>query len=264
MTSIFELFERINNPVCLEKINWRMELRGFEVNRIASIIIGIEDDYVCEQVARIIEEVDYPEYISAPRCADYEKGDERILPYCQEVFKKAGLHNAKSVREAIEVSKGLRQKEKEKKEVLKRISEQTRLVCFPQTETAGPDTAQADKGAIPSDSKSVKNTRRTPGHLFEHKNGKKNEEETAKQARLFLAELEKKGISDIPLDTTSANLVNEAFVNFYRQCKKEGLLQKFPNGNACYRFLKEDCFREIKTTPRSYANFIRNKINNPD
>ena len=168
------------------------------------------------------------------------------------------------VSEALDISMGLRQREKGSKEEIKRICEETRARCCPQEGPTVPDTAQADKGAIPSDSKSVKNTRRTPGHLFEHKNGKKNEEETAKQARLFLAELEKKGISDIPLDTTSGNLVNEAFVNFYRQCKKEGLLPKFPNGNACYRFLKEDCSREIKTTPRSYANCIRNKINNPD
>ena len=56
MTEIKELLEKINkNPENLDKINWREELRGFDVNRIASIIIGIEDDYVCEQVARIIE-----------------------------------------------------------------------------------------------------------------------------------------------------------------------------------------------------------------
>ena len=63
MTEIKELLEKINkNPENLDKINWREELRGFEVNRIASIIIGIEDDYVCKQVARIIEVTDYPEY----------------------------------------------------------------------------------------------------------------------------------------------------------------------------------------------------------
>ena len=111
MSTILELLSKINNPVsvCLDKINWREELRGFDVNRIASIIIGIEDDYVCEQVARIIEVADYPEYFSSPRCAAYEKDDERILPYYQELFKRAGLHNAKSVSEAIGISMKLRQ-----------------------------------------------------------------------------------------------------------------------------------------------------------
>lgn len=126
MTSIFELFERINTPVCLEKINWRMELRGFEVNRIASIIIGIEDDIVCEQVARIIEVEDFPEYFNAPRCADYEKDDERILPYYMELFKRAGLHNAKTVREALDISMKLRQKVKEKEKAKRNLCQAAR------------------------------------------------------------------------------------------------------------------------------------------
>ena len=142
MSTIIELLNQINNPLCLDKINWREELRGFDVNRIASIIIGIEDDYVCEQVARIIEVADYPEYFSSPRCAAYEKDDERILPYYLELFKRAGLHNAKSVSEAIGISMKLRQGEKEKREKIKRISEETRARCCPQKEAAGHSAPQ--------------------------------------------------------------------------------------------------------------------------
>lgn len=145
MSTILELLSKINNPLCLDKINWREELRGFDVNRIASIIIGIEDDYVCQQVARIIEVADYPEYFSSPRCAAYEKDDERILPYYLELFKRAGLHNAKSVSEAIGISMKLRQGEKEKREKIKRISEETRARCCTQKEAAGHSVPQAAK-----------------------------------------------------------------------------------------------------------------------
>lgn len=145
MSTIIDLLKQINNPLCLDKINWREELRGFDVNRIASIIIGIEDDYVCQQVARIIEVADYPEYFSSPRCAAYEKDDERILPYYLELFKRAGLHNAKSVSEAIGISMKLRQGEKEKREKIKRISEETRARCCTQKNTAGHSAPQAAK-----------------------------------------------------------------------------------------------------------------------
>ena len=145
MSTILELLSKINNPICLDKINWREELRGFDVNRIASIIIGIEDDYVCEQVARIIEVADYPEYFSSPRCAAYEKDDERILPYYLELFKRAGLHNAKSVSEAIGISMKLRQGEKEKREKIKRISEETRARCCTQKEAERKTAPKAGK-----------------------------------------------------------------------------------------------------------------------
>lgn len=145
MSTILELLKQINNPLCLDKINWREELRGFDVNRIASIIIGIEDDYVCQQVARIIEVADYPEYFSSPRCAAYEKDDERILPYYLELFKRAGLHNAKSVSEAIGISMKLRQGEKEKRERIKLISEETRARCCTQKEAERKSAPQADK-----------------------------------------------------------------------------------------------------------------------
>lgn len=145
MSTITDLLNQINNPLCLDKINWREELRGFDVNRIASIIIGIEDDYVCQQVARIIEVADYPEYFSSPRCAAYEKDDERILPYYLELFKRAGLHNAKSVSEAIGISMKLRQGEKEKRERIKLISEETRARCCTQKEAERKSAPQADK-----------------------------------------------------------------------------------------------------------------------
>lgn len=145
MSTILELLSKINNPICLDKINWREELRGFDVNRIASIIIGIEDDYVCQQVARIIEVADYPEYFSSPRCAAYEKDDERILPYYLELFKRAGLHNAKSVSEALDISMRLRRAEKEKRERIKRISEETRARCCTQKEAERKSVPKAGK-----------------------------------------------------------------------------------------------------------------------
>ena len=47
-----------------------------------------------------------------------------------------------------------------------------------------------------------------------------------------------------------------AFVALYRHLD----LPEQPNGDACYRFLKEDCGLAFTVGQKTYANFIRKAI----
>lgn len=66
------------------------------------------------------------------------------------------------------------------------------------------------------------------------------------------------------VDTRKGNYVNKAFVAFYAQWMKAHLVPAQPNGNACYRFLKDDCGLSMKFEQKTYANFIRAYIVDAD
>ena len=66
------------------------------------------------------------------------------------------------------------------------------------------------------------------------------------------------------VDTSKGNYVNKAFAAFYVQWIKDCLVPAQPNGNACYRFLKDNCGLTMKSNMKTYANFIRAYIVDAD
>ena len=105
---------------------------------------------------------------------------------------------------------------------------------------------------------------RTPKPLFAGKDGKRDDETTRREAKRFHKYLKNQELLDLFLDTKGENEVNRAFVGFYFQWEKEGLVNEKDkvSGTACYRFLKDDCERmlEIGIQEKSYCNYIRARI----
>lgn len=97
---------------------------------------------------------------------------------------------------------------------------------------------------------------RKPEPLFSDKNTN-----TQKQANIFVCFLKKHNQSNKEIDTSVNNYINRAFAAFYRKWMKDNIVSKNPNGNACYRFLKEECELAFKVDDmKTYGNFIRNVI----
>lgn len=105
---------------------------------------------------------------------------------------------------------------------------------------------------------------RKPECLFKRKDGGKDEEKTKMKASHFINYLKEQGIFAITIDTSRDNEVNKAFVSFYKKWVVEDEIPSYPNGNACFRFLKEDC--ELNMTSgdsnymKTYGEFIRKMI----
>ena len=81
-------------------------------------------------------------------------------------------------------------------------------------------------------------------------------ETNRKQAERFNRFLAGQGLTGTPLNSAQTNPVNKAFVAVYRHLD----LPDQPNGDACYRFLKEDCGLTFTVGQKTYANFIRKAI----
>lgn len=100
--------------------------------------------------------------------------------------------------------------------------------------------------------------------LFKSKSGGKNEELTKAKASDFTNYLKEQGLIDTVIDTSRENEVNKAFVNFYIKWIAEENIAPQPNGNACFRFLKEDCALEMASNEsgyiKTYGDFIRKMI----
>ena len=79
------------------------------------------------------------------------------------------------------------------------------------------------------------------------------------QAMLF-AEFLRDHRRFVEVNTSKDNYVNKAFVAFYEQWQKARLVPAQPNGNSCYRFLKDCCGLTMKPEMNTYANFIRQYI----
>ena len=77
-----------------------------------------------------------------------------------------------------------------------------------------------------------------------------------KQAERFNRFLAGQGLAGTPLNSAMTNPVNKAFVALYRHLD----LPEQPNGDACYRFLKDDCGLTFTVGQKTYANFIRKAI----
>lgn len=102
---------------------------------------------------------------------------------------------------------------------------------------------------------------RIPEPLFKNTEGNKNGAFTQEWATLFVEYLKLHKAYSKVIDTTIDNYISKTFVVFYEVWKKKNLVSLIPNGNACYRFLQEDCALQIKAEKKTYANHIRNMIN---
>ena len=103
---------------------------------------------------------------------------------------------------------------------------------------------------------------RTPEPLFKDRRGRKDEKTTQEKVEAFIAHLKVQDLCDIPIDTSKENAVNKAFVCFYRAWMEENVVMTQPNGNACFRFLQDDCGLTMEKGIKTYANFIREMIAN--
>ena len=83
---------------------------------------------------------------------------------------------------------------------------------------------------------------------------------TREWATLFVEYLKLHKAFSKEIDTTRDNYISKAFVVFYEAWEKKNLVASTPNGNACYRFLQEDCALQMKAEKKTYANHIRNMI----
>ena len=80
-------------------------------------------------------------------------------------------------------------------------------------------------------------------------------ESNRKEAERFKDFLEEQKI-DMAITSAISNPINMAFVALCRYRK----LDEQPNGNSCYRFLKDECGLAFKVNEKTYANFIRDAI----
>ena len=103
---------------------------------------------------------------------------------------------------------------------------------------------------------------RTPEPLFKDRRGRKDEKTTQEKVEAFIAHLKVNDLCDTPIDTSKENAVNKAFVCFYREWMDENTVMTQPNGNACFRFLHDDCGLTLEKGIKTYANFIREMIVN--
>ena len=103
---------------------------------------------------------------------------------------------------------------------------------------------------------------RTPEPLFKDRRGRKDEKTTQEKVEAFIAHLKVRDLFETPIDTSKENAVNRAFVCFYRQWMEENTVMTQPNGNACFRFLRDDCGLTMEKGIKTYANFIREMIVN--
>lgn len=110
----------------------------------------------------------------------------------------------------------------------------------------------------------VRSKGRKPESLFKNKKGEKDDALTLEWATLFVKYLKLHKVSSMVVYARKDNYVNKAFVVFYRKWEKAGNALLHPNGNACYRFLQEDCKLQIKPEKKTYANCIRSMINETD
>lgn len=105
---------------------------------------------------------------------------------------------------------------------------------------------------------------RMPEPLFKDRRGRKDEKTTQEMVALFIGYLEANSLTDIPIDTSKENAVNKAFVCFYRGWMEDDKVMPQPNGNACFRFLHDDCGLPMEKSIKTYANFIRELIANSE
>ena len=80
------------------------------------------------------------------------------------------------------------------------------------------------------------------------------------QAMAFAGFLREHRRLSTAVDTSRGNFVNRAFVAFYKHWRKAGLVPAQPNGNACYRFMRDECGLTMKSDMKTYGNFMRSYL----
>jgi hypothetical protein len=85
-------------------------------------------------------------------------------------------------------------------------------------------------------------------------------ERNRREAERFNRFLAGQGLTGTALNSAMSNAVNKAFVALYRHLD----LPEQPNGDACYRFLKDGCGLTFTVGQKTYANFIRKAIDTWD
>jgi hypothetical protein len=85
-------------------------------------------------------------------------------------------------------------------------------------------------------------------------------EDEQEQAMAFAGFLREHRRLSTAVDTSRGNFVNRAFVAFYKHWRKAGLVPAQPNGNACYRFMRDECGLSMKSDMKTYGNFMRSYL----
>lgn len=116
-----------------------------------------------------------------------------------------------------------------------------------------------------ADYEEVKNTVKTTGrkqsHLFMDSKGCKDVEMTDTMCEQFKRKLyEHLAEEDAMLEAKNDNLPSALFIDFYLKWMKTNMVEKYVNGHACYRFLKEDCGIACNTTEKNYSDWLKLKI----
>lgn len=118
-----------------------------------------------------------------------------------------------------------------------------------------------------------KNTQTTADTEAKHNEGKKRGGRKAEvlfadrqqeMAALFVEFLTRHKRYNVDIDSSTENYINKAFVMFYKNLERPLRLPMQANGNACYRFLKDDCKLSFIAEKKTYANFIRGYISTHD
>lgn len=114
-----------------------------------------------------------------------------------------------------------------------------------------------------------KTGKRDVNQIITYKSGRKVENlfltnNTQDMVDLFVKFLKKHNSFSKLIDTRKNNYINRAFVTFYRIWLDKNMVFLPPNGNACYRFLKDDCGLNMVSEMKTYATFIRNMITNEE
>lgn len=133
---------------------------------------------------------------------------------------------------------------------------QALLKAFMADEAEEVDVVSCEVEPIEKRASKRRSAGRTSEELFE--------EGRQEQVMLFTDFLKEHHRFSTEIDTSKGNYVNKAFIAFYAQWMKSRLVSAQPNGNACYRFLKDDCGLSMKSEKKTYANFIRAYITDVD
>ncbi len=104
---------------------------------------------------------------------------------------------------------------------------------------------------------------RVQQHLFALENGEKNVELTQQCAQQFAKFLELHPVPDgfsALLNSTKDNYFTNVFMAFYEHWSDQGLTHPQLSGQACRRFLMEDCHLRCGTVEKSYADWLKLRI----
>jgi hypothetical protein len=65
---------------------------------------------------------------------------------------------------------------------------------------------------------------------------------------------------DVMIETHLNNGPSSLFIEFYLMWMDEGLVERYVNGRACYRFLTEDCCLPCGSTEKHFSDWVKKII----